>query len=91
MDPVENFIYQFEGQQREVLIFLHNLLLQEPKITTKIRFKIPFYYRKHWVCYLNPKKNGTVEFSFIRGNELSNEQGLLESKVSRRTGSRRRT
>lgn len=29
---------------------------------------------------MNPTKKGTIEFAFTRGNELSNEQGLLDSK-----------
>ena len=29
---------------------------------------------------MNPTNNKTIEFAFVRGNELSNEQGLLDSK-----------
>ncbi len=45
-----------------------------------MRYKIPFYDGKSWICYLNPTKKGKIEFAFVRGNELSNDQGLLESK-----------
>lgn len=78
MDPVEAFIIDKEGTQQEVLIFLNDLLLSVPEVTNKIRYKVPFYYRKSWICYLNPvKKTLGVELVFLRGNELSNEQGLL--------------
>jgi len=79
MNPVEDFIYEKEGKQREILILLHDLLTNDFDLQPKIRYKIPFYYRKSWVCYLNPLKDGGVDFAMIRGNELSNEQGLLDS------------
>ncbi|MEP2668631.1 MAG: DUF1801 domain-containing protein [Cyclobacteriaceae bacterium] len=80
MTDVEDFIQQYEGNQRKVMRFLHQLLSIELSLTEKIRFGIPFYYRKSWICYMNPTKKGTIEFAFTRGNELSNEQGLLDSK-----------
>ena len=80
MHEVEDFIYSYEGNQRAVMLYLHNLLLSYPHITCKISYKIPFYYRKSWLCYLNPTINGNVEFVFTRGNELSNIQGLLNTK-----------
>lgn len=80
MDEVYDFIYKHEGSQREILLFFHNLLAEELDLIYKIKYKIPFYYRKIWVCYLNPLKNNKVEFAIVRGNELSNHQGLLEIK-----------
>ena len=56
-----------------------NFLL-DLNLTSKIRFKIPFYYGRSWICYLNPIKTGGVTLAFIRGNELSNSHGILESK-----------
>lgn len=80
MSEVEAFIFQYEGEQRAIMIHLNGWLTEELNLIPKIRFKVPFYYQKSWICYLNPTKNGSVEFAFTRGNELSNEQGLLESK-----------
>ena len=80
MDDVAFFIDQQNDKQRELLLYFHHLLTAELELTDKIRYKIPFYYGKSWICYLNPNKNGSVELAFIRGNELSNEQGLLEDK-----------
>ena len=80
MTEAEDFIYQFEGHQREVMLYFHRLLTAELDLTDKIRFKIPFYYRKSWICYLNPTKDSALEIAFIRGNELSNYQGILESR-----------
>jgi hypothetical protein len=80
MTEVEDFIYDYDGSQREIMLYIHKLLSDEFNLTNKIRFKIPFYYRKSWICYLNPSKNNSIEFAFVRGNELSNSQGLLDSK-----------
>ena len=79
MSEVEDFIYRYEDDQREVMLYLHELLL-DLNLTAKIQYKIPFYYGKSWICYLNPGKKGEIEFAFPRGSELSNSQGLLESK-----------
>ncbi len=80
IDAVEAFIYEKEGQQQSLLRALHELLYGHYELTTKIRYKIPFYYRKSWICYLNPIKNEGIELAFLRGNELSNAQGILDSK-----------
>ena len=77
MQPCLDFIYEKEGEQREIMLHLHGLLSTFPEVTGKIRYRIPFYFRKSWICYLNPMKNGSVELAFPRGNELSNAQGLL--------------
>ena len=78
---VEAFILEKEGHQQAVLQFLNDLMMSTPEVTSKIRYKVPFYYRKSWICYLNPiKKPLGIELAFLRGNELSNEQGLLDFK-----------
>jgi hypothetical protein len=79
MDAVEAYILEQEGDQRAVLDYLHHLILAEPGTSAKLRYKIPFYYRKSWVCYANPREGG-IELAFLRGNELSNEQGLLQAR-----------
>ncbi len=80
MSGVEEFIFQYEGNQREILRYFHNLLAGELGLVDRIRYKIPFYYNNSWICYLNPFKNGGIELAFTRGNELSNIQGLLEAR-----------
>ena len=80
MDPVLSFFYDQEGQQKLILEHLHNLITSFPEVTYKIRYRIPFYYRKSWICYLNPKKDGGIELAFVRANELSNNNGLLDFK-----------
>lgn len=79
MTEVETLIYQFEGQQRKILLHFHNSLTTEYNLTSKITFNNPCYYGKSWICYLKPTKQNTVELTFLRGNELSNNQGLLKN------------
>lgn len=80
VSDVENYIYQLEGKQRETMLYLHDILVNDYNLVDKIRFKIPFYYNKTWVCYLNPIKQNKVELAFVRGNELSNHQHILDNK-----------
>ena len=75
---VEAYIEEREGRQQQIFRLLHDWLITYPEVTAKIRYRIPFYFRNTWVCYLNPKGLEAVELVFIRGKELSNEQGLLE-------------
>jgi hypothetical protein len=49
----------------------------ELNLEDKIRFGIPFYFGRSWICYLNPIKNHKVELAFVRGNELSNIQKVI--------------
>ncbi|MEM7550329.1 MAG: DUF1801 domain-containing protein [Bacteroidota bacterium] len=79
MTEVENLIYEFDEPQREVMLFFHHMLTREYCLIDKVTFKNPCYYNKSWICYLKPSKNGKVELAFMRGNELSNSQGLLKS------------
>ncbi len=50
MNKVKDFIDQLDGQHREIMRYFHNLLSKELELTEKIRFKIPFYYGKSWIC-----------------------------------------
>ena len=80
MSKVEDFIYTHEGEQRNILLYFHHLFVDDLDLTCKIRYGIPFYYLHSWICYLNPIKNGGIELAFVRGNELSNAQGILDAK-----------
>jgi hypothetical protein len=78
MDKIEEYIYNFEGEQREILLQLHNLLLSFPHVVAKYKYKIPFYYRKSWICYLLANKDGSVDLSFTRALELADDNKLLD-------------
>ena len=79
MDEVQKYIFRYEGEQRELLQFLCDLLMDQPGMRCKISYKVPFFSIRQGICYLITKKNGSVEIGFPRGHELSNSQGILES------------
>ncbi|HBH25441.1 MAG TPA: DUF1801 domain-containing protein [Cytophagales bacterium] len=80
MDPVVDFIHNQPPKQKVLLQYLHDKLTREFGLHSKIRFKIPFYDHKSWVCYLNPLKLDGVELVFLKGQELSDVSGILQSK-----------
>ncbi|MEP0984851.1 hypothetical protein [Ekhidna sp.] len=80
MKTVEDIILGLDGQQKAIVSFLHNRMTNEHDLIPKIRFNIPMYFRKTWVCYLNPIKNYGIELAFLNGSKLLNDQGLLKSK-----------
>jgi len=80
MSAVSDYIFQQQGNQKEILLYFHDWFTNELKLTSKIRCKIPFYDKRSWICYLNPTTGRKVELAFIRGNELSNEHGILNFK-----------
>jgi len=77
---IEIFAANLNSRQSSIVQFLHDLIIENPGIEVKRRWKLPFYYRKSWICYFNILKNGAVEWAFVRGNELSNEHGWLEDR-----------
>ncbi len=79
MNTVDNFILEKEGNQQLILIMLKDFLDGYPELVSKIRFNIPFYYGKRWVCYLNPIKKDGIEFVFMFGKKLEDESGLLDA------------
>lgn len=77
---VETYIHDLPEDQMLIASALHDLICTYPEVTSKIRYKIPFYFRKSWICYINPLKKGGVELCFLRADELSNESGVLDFK-----------
>ena len=80
MGDVDYYIQNHEKTIKTILEILNAAIMKFPGVISKIRYKIPFYYKKSWICYLNPQKSGGVELAFTRGNELADEQGILERK-----------
>jgi hypothetical protein len=75
----EEYIYAIKNTAlKELALFLHNFMLSYNGITSKLSYKIPFYYRNSWICYLNITKENKLEFVFCRGVEMKNEAGLLQ-------------
>ena len=79
MNEVEEFIFNQAEKQRELLLFFHILFLDKYELKPKLKYKIPFYYRKKWVVYLNTTNSG-IEISFIKGYQFKGSWNFLESK-----------
>lgn len=79
LEAVYNYIYAREGEEKEIMLFLHEFLMNY-NLQPKIRYGLPMYYQRSWVCYMNPQKKGGIELVFMRGRELSNPAGILEDR-----------
>ena len=81
MSHLLNFIDQVGSpKQKQILQLCHSWLTEEMKLTHKMRYGIPFYDDKKWICYLNPLKKDGIEFAFINGFKISDDKGLLKDK-----------
>lgn len=80
MNPIQRYILGLEGQQKAIVSYLHERLIHAHDLDGKIRYKVPMYYYKSWICYLNPIKHNGIEVAFLKGYLLSNVQGLLVAK-----------
>ena len=77
---IHSFTSELNTKQASSILLLHDLIMENPGLEIKKRWKLPFYFRKSWICYFNILKNGDVEWAFVRGNELSNELGWIEDR-----------
>lgn len=80
MNNVKDYILGLNGQQKAIVSFLHHHITEFHGLEPNIKYGIPMYYRKSWVCYLNPIKKNGIELAFTKGFQLSNEQGILNRK-----------
>lgn len=79
---IEDFI---ESQELVISALLYQLretiLHAHPKMTERFMFNTAMFGVKNELCYLVVlNKNKGIEIGFHRGFQMSNEQGLLESK-----------
>jgi hypothetical protein len=81
MNASEEYILSQPENYQPIFRRIRNIILNTaPGIEEKIRYGIPFFDYFGWMCYLSPLKNNKgVYIAFLRGFELSNEQGILET------------
>jgi len=84
---VLEYIHSQNNKQRELLLFIHDLMMSYEGVVSKIRYRVPFYYKRSWLCYANPKKKGEVELVFLRANEFDNHTGVLDTKGRKQVAS----
>ena len=63
MEEVQKYIFRYEGEQRELLQFLYDFLMDQPGMRCRISYKVPFFSIRQGICYLITK-NGSVEIGF---------------------------
>jgi hypothetical protein len=81
MSVVDEYIERLENTHHQHLTYhIHHLLMTYEGITCKIRFRVPFYDGKKWICYINPIKKNGVEICFIKGFKLSPKPQLIAGK-----------
>ena len=73
---IEEFIDGLAGNQKKVAEYLHELMMSFLGVKTKIRYKIPFYDINHWIVYISPQKSGGIEFAYVRGSELNDDNKI---------------
>ncbi|MBL0742050.1 DUF1801 domain-containing protein [Chryseolinea lacunae] len=77
---VRSFITEQPSPQREIMTILRSWIMDlGPHTQEKISYSIPYFHFYGQLCYLNPVKDG-VDLGFNKGYELSNDEGLLETK-----------
>jgi hypothetical protein len=78
MSDIYHFTARLSINQQSIMHAIDNEIIALPGMVMKERYKLPFYYGRSWICYLNPVKNDAVELAFTRGNELSNAHRILD-------------
>lgn len=81
MNPVENYIYKQEKNQRDILIFFHELLTGQDGIKASLKWGVPMYSGNRMIAYLNKDtKSKGVHFCFYNGIKLAQNNTILEIK-----------
>jgi len=74
------FVERLDPGQMACFDILDQAFMSFPGISKKIRYKIPFYDFKSWLCYINPLKKGGLELCFVHGQKLSGFPSILEAR-----------
>lgn len=81
LTPLDQFFERLAGDQRMIALVLHELILSiDDSLSSRLRYNIPFYDSSTWICYINPRKENSVELCFLQGVSLVDESGLLQSR-----------
>lgn len=75
----EQYFERYSGEPKMMLYLMHHFIMGHTGITCKITYDLPFYYGHSWLCYLQVKKDGSIEWAFTHGAMLPNKNGLLQS------------
>jgi hypothetical protein len=74
------FFEQQTGKRASIYHLLHQWFTEDLDLQSKMRYKIPFYFGKSWICYVNPIKGDGVELAFLKGRQLSEKHAVLDRR-----------
>lgn len=76
----QDFLEKIDPLQAEVVDYLNTLFLEMEGVSRKIRYRVPFYDFKSWICYLNPVGKAQIELCFLDGIKMCESYPLLDMK-----------
>tara|TARA_B100001109_G_C18861961_1_gene474491 strand:+ start:2375 stop:2725 length:351 start_codon:yes stop_codon:yes gene_type:complete len=88
MNEVEEFILSQDEKKREMLFYFHALFVEKYQLRPQLNFGIPFYYKKKWVLYLNPKKREGVDLCFTYAYKFEKYKEELDGEGRKQIRSR---
>ncbi|TVR88694.1 MAG: hypothetical protein EA411_04245 [Saprospirales bacterium] len=80
MEEIEDYLSNLPPQQSDLAYAVVNCLVESGELNPRLRYGIPFFYRKSWVCYINPQKSGELELAFLRAVEFRHLPDALDFK-----------
>jgi hypothetical protein len=80
MNKLLDFFDGLTTSQKAIFQLVHQECITFHSLQLKMRYGLPFYDGKKWICYFNPQKSGMVELCFLNGQALSPRPGVIEAK-----------
>lgn len=76
----QEFLESINPMQAELISYVDRCFLEVDGVGRKMRYKIPFYDYKTWICYLNPQGKNHVELCFLYAKKLQQHFPILQFK-----------
>lgn len=77
---IERYLFELQEPQQSIARILRNMLLNSaPGVMESYKYRCPFFTYKKGLCYLAKNKKEQIYIGFIQGQELTNNQGMLNS------------
>lgn len=81
MDTVEKYLHRLPDNELELAVTLRDWLLRlDANISERLRYGIPFFDYHGWMCYINPLKDGGIDFCFLDGMLIERHGHLLDAR-----------
>jgi len=92
MQSIDEFFYDLPRDEKAIALRLREIILQAaPDFKEEFSYGVPYYFRHRRVTCIWPASSAGgprkgVFIGFCRGNEMSNEQGIIEMGNRKRFG-----